>query len=159
VSQPSAAVTARPPGAIADEIMGLRSYPAGQQAGDGAQPEASRPLSSSSEAWHDRGMARLRVCRGFTPGASRSRAGCCGDAKIHAHRLTVMESLIRGGPPLHVHHHEDESFYVLDGRVTVRCGGDVFEAGPRSFVFQAGALPFGAKIELQVVAAAPDPAA
>lgn len=24
---------------------------------------------------------------------------------------------------------------MLDGRLTVRCGGDVFEAGPRSFVF------------------------
>jgi mannose-6-phosphate isomerase-like protein (cupin superfamily) len=55
--------------------------------------------------------------------------------------LTVMESLIRGGPPLHVHDHEDESFYVLDGRVSVRCGGDVFEAGPHSFVFLPRGVP------------------
>jgi Cupin domain len=46
-----------------------------------------------------------------------------------------MESQIDDGPPLHVHDHEDESFYVLEGTVRVRCGGDVFEAGPRSFVF------------------------
>lgn len=24
-------------------------------------------------------------------------------------------------PPLHLHHHEDESFYVLDGEVTFTC--------------------------------------
>ncbi|HEY3033865.1 MAG TPA: cupin domain-containing protein, partial [Streptosporangiaceae bacterium] len=55
--------------------------------------------------------------------------------------LTVMESQIDGGPPLHVHDHEDESFYVLEGAVTVRCGGDVFEAGPRRFVFLPRLVP------------------
>jgi mannose-6-phosphate isomerase-like protein (cupin superfamily) len=55
--------------------------------------------------------------------------------------LTVMESRIRGGPTPHVHHHEDESFYVLDGRVTVRCGGNIFEAGSQSFVFLPRRVP------------------
>lgn len=30
---------------------------------------------------------------------------------------------------------EDECFYVLDGELSVRCGGDTFEAPAGSFVF------------------------
>ena len=37
-----------------------------------------------------------------------------------------------GEPPLHVHHGEDESFYVLEGRVTVHVGHDVL--GPPTSV-------------------------
>ena len=33
--------------------------------------------------------------------------------------------------PLHVHHREDEGFYVLDGDVTIHVGDDVVEAGAR----------------------------
>jgi mannose-6-phosphate isomerase-like protein (cupin superfamily) len=40
-----------------------------------------------------------------------------------------------GGPPLHVHDHEHESFYVLDGELSVVCGDDRFSVPPSSFVF------------------------
>ena len=36
---------------------------------------------------------------------------------------------------MHVHDNEDECFYVLDGKLSVRCGGDAFEAAAGSFVF------------------------
>lgn len=49
--------------------------------------------------------------------------------------LTVMESRTRGGAPLHRHTREDECFYVVEGTITVRCGDQTYEAGPRSFVF------------------------
>ncbi len=53
--------------------------------------------------------------------------------------LTVLRSRIasrRGEKaPLHVHSQEDESFYVLEGTITVRCGEETFEAVPGSFVF------------------------
>ena len=55
--------------------------------------------------------------------------------------LTVMQAEIRDGPPLHVHKHEDESLYILDGELTVRCGADTFHAGPGSFVFLPRNLP------------------
>jgi mannose-6-phosphate isomerase-like protein (cupin superfamily) len=55
--------------------------------------------------------------------------------------LTFVESTIRGGPPLHVHSREDESIYILDGRLLVRCGDDEFEAGPQSFVFLPRDVP------------------
>jgi mannose-6-phosphate isomerase-like protein (cupin superfamily) len=55
--------------------------------------------------------------------------------------LTLIESTIEGGPPRHVHSHEDEGFYLLDGSLTVYCGDDVFEAGARSFVFLPRGVP------------------
>ncbi len=49
--------------------------------------------------------------------------------------LSVFETRIGAGPPLHVHDREDECFYVLDGELSIRCGGDAFDAAAGSFVF------------------------
>jgi quercetin dioxygenase-like cupin family protein len=38
------------------------------------------------------------------------------------------------GPPPHVHHNEDESFYVLEGEVELTVEGHTSKAGPGSFV-------------------------
>ena len=43
--------------------------------------------------------------------------------------------------PLHVHHREDEGFYVLDGDVTIHVGDDVVEAGPGDFAFGPRDIP------------------
>ena len=45
------------------------------------------------------------------------------------------------GPPLHVHHGEDEPMWVLEGRVTFTCGEHAFHAGPGSFVFLPRGVP------------------
>ena len=39
-----------------------------------------------------------------------------------------------GGPPPHVHLHEDETFFVLDGAPTFRLGDERIVAGPGDFV-------------------------
>jgi quercetin dioxygenase-like cupin family protein len=39
------------------------------------------------------------------------------------------------GTPLHVHHREDEAFYLLDGTMRFRIGNDEFEAGAGEFIF------------------------
>jgi quercetin dioxygenase-like cupin family protein len=39
------------------------------------------------------------------------------------------------GPPLHVHHREDEALYVLDGQLRCRQGDSEFTAGPGELVF------------------------
>ena len=68
-------------------------------------------------------------------------AGLTDDPGLKASRrstggaLSVFETSIDAGPPLHVHDREDECFYVLDGELTVRCGGDTFGAPAGSFVF------------------------
>jgi mannose-6-phosphate isomerase-like protein (cupin superfamily) len=43
--------------------------------------------------------------------------------------------------PLHVHHSDDEAWYVLDGTLRFRFGDDVFEAGPGSAVLAPAGTP------------------
>src|SRR5688572_6615069 len=38
-------------------------------------------------------------------------------------------------PPLHIHHREDESFWILEGRFTFVCDGQTSQAGPGAFVY------------------------
>jgi mannose-6-phosphate isomerase-like protein (cupin superfamily) len=55
----------------------------------------------------------------------------------------LLETLIAPGfsPPLHIHRAEDESFWVLEGTVTMKCGERTFRAGPGSFVFLPRNVP------------------
>jgi mannose-6-phosphate isomerase-like protein (cupin superfamily) len=43
--------------------------------------------------------------------------------------------------PLHVHHADDEAWYVLDGVLRFRLGEDVLEAGPHSAVLAPKGTP------------------
>jgi mannose-6-phosphate isomerase-like protein (cupin superfamily) len=67
--------------------------------------------------------------------------GIAGDPGLKASRrstggaVSVFETTIADGPPLHVHEREDECFYVLDGELSIRCGTDTFDATAGSFVF------------------------
>jgi mannose-6-phosphate isomerase-like protein (cupin superfamily) len=56
------------------------------------------------------------------------------------------------GPPLHVHHREDESFWILDGTLTVVCGDERFTAGPGSYVFLPRDIPHTFVVEGDVPA-------
>jgi mannose-6-phosphate isomerase-like protein (cupin superfamily) len=53
------------------------------------------------------------------------------------HRSTFIEGDLQEGhaPPLHVHQHETESFYIVSGTVRFRVGEDEFERGPSDFVY------------------------
>jgi mannose-6-phosphate isomerase-like protein (cupin superfamily) len=68
-------------------------------------------------------------------------AGLAGDPGLKASRastggsVSVFETSIGAGPPLHVHEREDECFYVLAGLISVRCGTEAFTAAAGSFVF------------------------
>jgi mannose-6-phosphate isomerase-like protein (cupin superfamily) len=74
-------------------------------------------------------------------------AGLAGDPGLKASRqstggaLSVFETSIGAGPPLHVHDRDDECFYVLDGALSVRCGDEGFDAAAGSFVFLPRGLP------------------
>ena len=39
-----------------------------------------------------------------------------------------------GGPPPHIHHFEDESFYILEGTATFQVGGQTIHAKPGDFI-------------------------
>jgi quercetin dioxygenase-like cupin family protein len=49
--------------------------------------------------------------------------------------LVLLENLTTpgGGPPPHIHTHEDEFFYVLDGTFEIRIGDEVHDLGPGGF--------------------------
>jgi len=51
------------------------------------------------------------------------------------------------GPPLHVHHREDEGFYVIDGQIRFRQGDDEFVAGPGSWVWGPRGVPHTFMVE------------
>ncbi len=54
-------------------------------------------------------------------------AGRCAQVEIDDPRGTA--------PPMHVHHNEDETFYVLDGEVTVFADGERVELGAGDYAF------------------------
>jgi quercetin dioxygenase-like cupin family protein len=60
-----------------------------------------------------------------------------------AGRVTVLEQLApRGsGSPLHVHHNEDEWFYVIEGELTFWVGGEVITAPAGAFVYGPRDIP------------------
>lgn len=60
------------------------------------------------------------------------------DGQVTSGAYSLVEHLVAplpliGAPP-HVHHGEDEAFYVLDGTVSFQVGDRRVEAGPGSFV-------------------------
>jgi quercetin dioxygenase-like cupin family protein len=58
-------------------------------------------------------------------------------------RVAVVEHLAPqgAGSPLHVHHREDEWFYVIDGELTFWVGGQVINAPAGSFVYGPREIP------------------
>lgn len=48
----------------------------------------------------------------------------------------AMEALVPpgGGPPPHIHRREDETFYLIDGRIEFLLGEDRITAGPGDFI-------------------------
>lgn len=52
-------------------------------------------------------------------------------------QFTIMDQVIQpqGGPPPHIHHREDEAFYILEGRFSFLCGDKQNELEAGSFVY------------------------
>src|SRR3954466_11611267 len=63
--------------------------------------------------------------------------------KASSPQLGATEVIIRPGeePPMHVHKHEDEWFYVIDGEVTFHVGGESHVGGSGSFVSFPRGIP------------------
>jgi mannose-6-phosphate isomerase-like protein (cupin superfamily) len=61
--------------------------------------------------------------------------------------LSLIEALIAPGStvPWHVHHREDEMFYILDGSFLIKCGDELFQASSGSFVFLPRDIPHSLK--------------
>jgi mannose-6-phosphate isomerase-like protein (cupin superfamily) len=64
-------------------------------------------------------------------------------------RLTVWEQLLphSSSPPLHVHHHDDEAWFELDGSITFRVQDDELAAETGSFVWAPRGLPHTFRVD------------
>lgn len=49
--------------------------------------------------------------------------------------------------PYHLHHLEDEAFYVLDGETTFLCDGKKTTLGPGGYIFLPRGIPHGLRVE------------
>ncbi len=59
--------------------------------------------------------------------------------------LCIFESITKGskpgGPPMHVHHHQDEWFYVIEGELKVKIGEEIFHLKAGDSVFAPRGVP------------------
>jgi mannose-6-phosphate isomerase-like protein (cupin superfamily) len=61
----------------------------------------------------------------------------------------LLESWVPAGasPPLHVHHREDETFWVLEGSLTIRCGDETYRATAGAYVFLPRGVPHTFRVD------------
>jgi mannose-6-phosphate isomerase-like protein (cupin superfamily) len=58
-------------------------------------------------------------------------------------QMTIVEMTEPPGTeaPLHVHHREDEAFFILEGSATIHVGEQAFEVGPGDYAFGPRHVP------------------
>ncbi len=63
--------------------------------------------------------------------------------------LGLVEQVLPAGfaSPWHMHHAEDESFYVAEGEMTFLCGDQRTNAGPGTWVWGPREVPHGFRVE------------
>src|SRR5690349_18993477 len=64
-----------------------------------------------------------------------------GDDTGGAFDYFTVEVAPKGGPPLHVHHKQEETVHVLKGRFKVRIGEETFELGEGGFAYLPSEIP------------------
>src|SRR5829696_7618738 len=110
----------------------------------GHQPS---PEQGEEESMNDDDGAAERTY-GLERGEGEARWWLGGLATVKARgketggRYTLVEVLDpEGEGPLHVHHREDEGFWVLEGELTFEVGDERIKASPGSFVFGPKDVP------------------
>ncbi len=61
--------------------------------------------------------------------------------------LKESKAVMGSGPPLHVHEHEDEACYVLEGAVTFFVGDEVVSASAGTWVYLPRRIPHSLRID------------
>ncbi len=71
-----------------------------------------------------------------------------------ADRLSILEAVVTrtSEPRRHIHHHEDEAFYVLDGQLTFHVGEAVMTAATGSLAFAPMGIPHTFTVDIGAVA-------
>lgn len=62
--------------------------------------------------------------------------------------FTLIEAELPAGfgPPPHIHHDEEEGFYVLEGELSITCGEQTWTAGPGAFAFLPRDIPHSFRV-------------
>jgi quercetin dioxygenase-like cupin family protein len=68
-------------------------------------------------------------------------------------QFALMEQVARRGnvPPRHIHHREDETFYVVEGEMTFSVGDETIKATPGTMVFAPRDIPHSFTIDSEQV--------
>jgi mannose-6-phosphate isomerase-like protein (cupin superfamily) len=63
--------------------------------------------------------------------------------------FSLVESLVPAGqqPPLHLHHTDDEGFYLLEGRLTIWVGAERIDLEPGQFALAPHGVPHTYRVE------------
>jgi len=97
------------------------------------------PIEVSSPAAPENGAFRFLGLRTLIHASARSTNGAYG--------LVEHPSMAPGfASPYHVHHREDESFYVIEGEVAFILNGTWRRVGPGAYVYGPREIPHGFKI-------------
>jgi mannose-6-phosphate isomerase-like protein (cupin superfamily) len=69
--------------------------------------------------------------------------------------FSMWEAMQKPGsePPLHIHYANDETFVVLEGKLRIFIGDEIYDAGPGDVVFAPRGIPHAFKIKSEVVRA------
>ena len=100
-----------------------------------SQPPALAPVATSAD-----------------DGEARWWFGCLAVIKLTAAETGGLVSIVEiteppgAEAPLHVHHREDEGFWVFDGDVSFEVGGTTFEASSGDFAFGPRDVPHRYKV-------------
>ena len=59
--------------------------------------------------------------------------------------MSIVDHRVPAGyaPPRHIHHGQDEVFFILNGEFAITCGAQSWQAGPGSLVFLPRDVPHG----------------
>jgi quercetin dioxygenase-like cupin family protein len=66
-------------------------------------------------------------------------------------RLSILEAVVTrtSEPRRHIHHREDEAFYVLDGQLSFHVGDEVLTAGTGSLAFAPMGIPHTFTVDIE----------
>jgi len=72
-------------------------------------------------------------------------------AAITEERFALVEAVAFQAtePPLHIHHREDEAWYILDGKMTFYVGDEVLEATAGCFAFAPRGIPHTFTVDVE----------
>lgn len=99
----------------------------------------------------ERGTLALGPGEGESVWSLGGRFTIKADSGLTEGRMSLVESLAFRAtePPLHVHHREDEAWYVLDGQMTFYVGDEAYVATSGSFVFAPRGLPHTFTVDIE----------